>query len=188
MRSRLDAAAAAVRRGRPVAYPTDTLWGLGVSPRDRAAVARLYRLKERPGGMPVSVAVSSLEELEPLVRLTAPARVLLRRTLPGPYTFLLPASAAARRAFAPSVLGAGGTLGVRVPDHPVARRLLARTGPLTTTSANRHGEPPVRSVAEARRAFGGRVGAYVGGGPSPAGRPSTLVSLLGRSPRLVHRG
>lgn len=177
----------AVRAGTPILYPTDTLWGLGVRPTDSSAVRRLYAAKRRPEGMPVSVAFSSYEEAEPFVRLTPGARSLLRRTLPGPYTFLLPASARARRRWVPSVLGETGTVGIRIPDHPTARALLARTGPLTTTSANRHGEPPCRTVQDARRIFGSEVGAYVSGAPSPSGQPSTIVALAGSRPTVLRR-
>jgi L-threonylcarbamoyladenylate synthase len=181
------AAVKAVRRGRPILYPTDTLWGLGVRPEDRTGVRRLYALKERPEGMPVSVAFSSYEEVEPFVRLSSANRATIRRWLPGPFTFLVQASDRARREWAPEVLGESQTVGVRIPDHPVARALLAGTGPLTTTSANPHGHPAFRTAAEARRAFGRRVGAYVTGGGRPSGRPSTIVSLMGPHPRVVRR-
>ena len=183
----LAAAVEAVRRGQPIVYPTDTLWGLGVRPGDARAVRRLYELKDRPGGMPVSVAFSSYEELEPFVELSSAARATVRRWLPGPFTFLLRASVKARRQWVPSVLGESPTVGVRIPDHRVARELLARTGPLTTTSANRHGRPPCRSVADARQVFGHRVGAYVDAGPAPSGRPSTIVVLTGTRPRVLRR-
>ena len=187
MRDGVAVAVRAVRSGTPVFYPTDTLWGLGVRPTDPAAVRRLYAAKRRPEGMPVSVAFSSYEEAEPFVRLTPGIRSLLRRTVPGPYTFLLPASPRARREWVRSVLGESATVGIRIPDHPVARDLLARTGPLTTTSANRHGEPPCRSVREGRRVFGNEVGAYLSGAPAPSGRPSTIVAFSGGRPIHVRR-
>jgi L-threonylcarbamoyladenylate synthase len=183
----LAAAVRAVRRGRPIFYPTDTLWGLGVRPGDQTGVRRLYALKERPEGMPVSVAFSSYEEVEPFVQLSSAARATIRRWLPGPFTFLLRASAKARREWAPAILGESRTVGVRIPDHSVARALLARTGPLTTTSANRHGHAPYRTAADARRALGDRIGAYVTGGGRPSGRPSTIVALTGPRPRIVRR-
>lgn len=188
MADSLAAAVRAVRQGRPVLYPTDTLWGIGVRPDDPRAVRRLYELKERPGGMPVSVAFSSYEEVEPYADLRPSARATIRRWLPGPFTFLVPASARARREWAPSILGEGGTVGVRIPDHPLARSLLAHTGPLTSTSANRHGEPPCPDAAAARRQFGARVGAYLSGPPAPTGRPSALVGLTGARPTVVRRG
>lgn len=187
MADSLAAAVRAVRQGRPVLYLTDTLWGLGVRPDDPTGVERLYELKERPRGMPVSVAFSSHEEVEPFVELSAHARATIRRYLPGPYTFLLRASPRARREWTPAVLGESHTVGVRLPDHPVARGLLARTGPLTTTSANRHGEPPCTSANQARRIFGSRVGAYLSGGPAPTGRPSSIVALTGPRPTVVRR-
>jgi L-threonylcarbamoyladenylate synthase len=177
----------AVRRGRPIVYPTDTLWGLGVRPGDRAGVRRLYALKDRPEGMPVSVAFASYEEMEPFVQLSPMARALVRRWLPGPFTFLLRASGKARREWVPAVLGESQLVGVRIPDHPAARSLLARTGPLTTTSANPHGHPPCRTAREARQMFGRQVGAYVTAGAPPSGRPSTIVALAGRRPRVVRR-
>lgn len=183
----LGAAVRAVRSGYPVLYPTDTLWGFGVRPGDRTGVRRLYALKGRPEGMPVSVAFSSYEELEPYVRLTATSRATLRRWLPGPFTFLLRASPKARREWVRSVLGESSTVGVRIPDQPLARDLLARTGPLTTTSANRHGRPPCRTAAEARRVFGRKIGAYVTGGAAPSGHPSTIVDLTGPRPHVVRR-
>jgi L-threonylcarbamoyladenylate synthase len=183
----LAAAVRAVRRGRPIFYPTDTLWGLGVRPSDRPGVRRLYAMKERPEGMPVSVAFSSYEEVEPFVQFSVTARATVRRWLPGPFTFLLRASAKARREWAPAVLGESQTVGVRIPDHAVGRALLARTGPLTTTSANLHGHAPFRTVSEARRALGDRIGAYVTGGGAPSGRPSTIVALTGPRPRIVRR-
>ncbi len=183
----LSAAVQAVQQGRPVLYPTDTLWGLGVRPGDPRGVRRLYELKERPEGMPVSVAFSSHQEIEPFVDLSLTARATLRRWLPGPFTFLLRASAMARREWTPAVLGESQTVGVRIPNHPVARALLARTGPLTTTSANRHGQPPCSTVAEARRMFGRGVRAYVTGGAPPSGQPSTIVALTGSHPQIVRR-
>ena len=177
----------AVRSGAVVCYPTDTLWGLGVDPSRPEALRRLAEVKGRPAGLPVSVAFSSLEEIEPWVLLSSRDRVLLRTYLPGPYTFLLPASDRARRAFAPAVLGPQGRLGVRVPDHPGARAFLAATGPLTSTSANRHGEAPVRSVQEARKAFGSAVAAYVEAAPRPRGEPSTVIDLVGPAPPTARR-
>jgi L-threonylcarbamoyladenylate synthase len=187
MADRFAAAVRAVRRSQPILYPTDTLWGLGVRPSDRMGIRRLYALKERPEGMPVSVAFSSYEEMEPFVRLAPASRATIRRWLPGPFTFLLRATGRARREWDPSVVGEAQIVGVRIPNHSEARALLARTGPLTTTSANRHGSPPCRTAGEARRVFGAGIGAYVTGGDAPAGRPSTIVALTGPRPEVVRR-
>jgi len=187
MTAPLDRAVAAVATGAVVLYPTDTLYGLGASATDRAAVARVTALKDRPGGMPISIAVSSVMELDRWCTLDDPARAYARRHLPGPVTLLVPASAEGRRRLAPAVLGHDGTLGVRVPDHPVARELARRAGPITATSANRHGAPPAASIASARRTFGRGIAVYVAAGPSPSGRPSALADLRAGRLRLVER-
>lgn len=182
----LGAAVRALRAGGVVAYPTDTLFGLGVRAGDPAAVARLVRTKARPAGQPISVAVSSVEEIEPLARLTPMARAFLRREFPGPITALVPARRPPGGIDA-SLLGPGGSLGVRVPDHPVARELARRVGPITATSANRHGAPVPGSMAGIRNVFGDEIDVYVGLGPPPSGVPSKLVDLTGAVPRIVDR-
>jgi len=169
-----------------VVYPTDTLLGLGARARDRNAVARLIEAKGRSGAQAISVCVSSTEEVERYAEVSRAARRFVRRHLPGPYTVLLPPSALARRTLAPAVAG-GPTIGLRVPDHPVARELARRAGPITATSANPHGAPPARTVAEARRAFGKTVDLYLSPAPPVGGVPSTLVDLTGVAPRVVER-
>ncbi len=181
-------AAEALARGGLVVYPTDTLLGLGAAATDRRAVARLEALKGRPPGQPLSVAVSSTEEIERWSEPDPPARSWMRRHLPGPYTVLLPPSREARRHLAASVVPPDGAIALRVPDHPVARELARRAGPIVATSANRHGAPPARTVAEARRALGDRVAVYLAIGPAPSGRPSEYVDLRGPEPRLLARG
>jgi L-threonylcarbamoyladenylate synthase len=183
----VDDAVRALSAGRLVVYPTDTLLALGARASDRAAVARLEEAKGRPSGQPISVAVSSLPEVEAFAELADPARRFLRTHLPGPFTVLVRPTPLARRRLAPRVFAAGGTVGLRVPDHPIARELARRAGPLTATSANYHGAPPCRTLAEARRVFGARVGVYLADGPRGSGTPSTLVDLTRGEPRAVAR-
>ncbi|MGP8078182.1 MAG: L-threonylcarbamoyladenylate synthase [Thermoplasmata archaeon] len=183
----LDRAVRALGSGQLVVYPTDTLLGLAARAADPEAVARLVRAKARPGAQPLSAAVSSVDEIEPLGRLSRTARQFVRRHLPGPYTILLRPTSAARRLLAPAVAG-GRTIGLRVPDHPVARELARRAGPIVATSANRHGARPARTVAEAERAFGREVRVYLAARPPPTGRPSELVDFTGtRAGRVVRR-
>lgn len=184
----LDAAEAALRRGAIVGYPTDTLYGLAVSARNRRAVERLVSAKGRASTQPISVAVASVEEIEPWVRWSTGARAFARGHLPGPYTLLVTPSERARRQLAPSIVRAAPTLGLRIPDHPIARELARRVGPITATSANRHGEPPARTAAGARAALGDQVAVYLDGAPPPTGRPSVLVDLTGEDPRIRPRG
>ncbi len=177
----------ALARGGLVVYPTDTLLGLGAAATDRAAVDRLERAKGRPSGQTLSLGVSSAEEIETWAELSFESRAWARRHLPGPYTILVRPTSRARRTFGPSVLPAGGLLGVRVPDHPVARELAQRAGPITATSANPHGRPPCRTLTEARRVFGRAVAVYLPAVPKPSGHPSALVDLSGAHPKHVRR-
>jgi L-threonylcarbamoyladenylate synthase len=186
MGAALAPAVAALRGGGLVVYPTDTLLGLGALATHRGAVGRLLEAKGRSPGQPISVCVSSTEEVERYAQLSPVARRFVRRHLPGPYTVLLTPSAAARRAFAPAV-GGRATIGVRVPDHPVARELARLVGPITATSANRHGEAPARTLREAREALGRSVSVYLPPVPRGSGKPSTLVDLIGPEPREIVR-
>lgn len=186
-RAPLDRAVRALDRGGLVVYPTDTLLGLGARADRPAAVARLLKAKGRPGGMPLSFAVSSYEEVEAWARLTDAARSEMRRLLPGPYTLLLPGSSRARAELAAGVRSEDASVGIRIPDHPVARALAAQCGPIVSTSANRHGEPTARDVRAARRAFGDLVEVYLPARPPPSGRPSEILDLRGRRPVPVAR-
>jgi len=180
----LAAAVRALHRGGLVAYPTDTLLGLAASATRAAAVERLAAVKRRPAGQPISVAVSSTEELEPLAELSEAGRRFVRRQLPGPYTVLLRTRPGA---LAPSLFAPDGTIGLRVPDHPVARELARRAGPITATSANRHGAPSPGTMPALRKEFGAEIQVYLDGGPEPSGLPSTLVDLTGAGPKVRPR-
>ncbi|MGA7477089.1 MAG: L-threonylcarbamoyladenylate synthase [Thermoplasmata archaeon] len=179
-------AAKALQRGGLVVYPTDTVLGLGALASDRDAVRKLIAAKGRSPSQPISVCVSSTEEVERYALVSSMARRFLRRHLPGPYTVLLLPSPEAYRRFAPSV-GGRSTIGFRVPDHPVARELARAAGPITATSANRHGAPPARTVSEARRALGSAVSVYLPAFPPGSGNPSTVVDLIGPEPRQIVR-
>jgi L-threonylcarbamoyladenylate synthase len=180
----LGAALRALAAGRVVGYPTDTLYGLAARADDPAAVRRVYAAKRRPADQPLSVAVSSWEEVERIARPSAAARAFLRRHLPGPYTVLLPPLP--RAPLAPELLS-GGSVGVRIPNHPLARELARRAGPITATSANRHGAPAPTSAAGARAQLGDDAALYLSGGPAPSGRPSAIVDHTGHRPVLRTR-
>ncbi len=187
MGSTLADAARALAAGRRVVSPPATLLGLGARANDPDALDRLAAAKGRPPGRPVSVTLSSTEELEPLADLSSEGRRFARTRLPGAYTLLAHGSRLARRTFAPDVVSPAGVVGFRVPDHPLARELARRVGPITATSANLHGDAPCRTLAEARRTFGSAVAVYLTGEPPPSGRPSMLVDLTTGPPRPVTR-
>jgi len=148
----LAAAVAHVRAGGLLAFPTETVWGLGADARSEAALARLRRWKGRSEGQPVSVLVASAESAHALgLPLPGAARRLAAAFWPGPLTIVVPAPPGR---FATGVARADGAVGLRCSSHPRTAALVAALeraggGPLTATSLNRHGEPPVRTRSEA---------------------------------------
>ena len=168
----IEAARAHLRSGGLLVYPTDTLWGLGCSALDSVAVARLLRLKDRSSAG-LSVMVGAVEQLWVLGERLPTAERLAARWLPGSLTLVLPA---AREL--PAGVGRDGTIGLRVPDHPVARAL-ADGFPVITTSANRHGAPPAATLAEARGALGDSVRYLDGAVPQGVAPTVALLHAAG---------
>jgi L-threonylcarbamoyladenylate synthase len=182
-RSGLVAAAAAVAAGGVIGLPTDTVYGLGAGVRFPESVARIAEIKGRPASQPLILMTASLEELEGFASFEERARELGRRFWPGPLTLILPALGPA------ATLGGRATVGVRIPGHDVALQLLRKTGPMATTSANRHGLAPVLGAAEALAELPGLAGALAEGG-QPRGmlEPSSILDLSQKVPVLVRAG
>ncbi|HEV8674334.1 MAG TPA: L-threonylcarbamoyladenylate synthase [Methylomirabilota bacterium] len=182
----LATAASLLRTGGLVAFPTETFYGLGANAFDADAVGRVFRAKGRPADKPLLVLVDSLEMASAVVAgLPARAQLLIARYWPGPLTLILPA-----RPELPSALTAGtGTVGVRIPGHPVARALVAATRqPLTAPSANPDGAPPPRTADEVLAGLGDAVDLVLDGGPTRGGPASTVLDLCGGRPRVVRPG
>jgi len=169
----LQRAAKMLRSGGVVAFPTDTVYGLGASADDELASKRIYQIKGRPAGLPLILMVAAESQLEGLVHVDSRAEAMMRRWWPGPLTLVLHA------------IG-GGTLGVRIPKHKVALELLRHAGPLMTTSANLHGEEPAMSAAEAAKLAG--VMAVLDGGVAPGGTASSVLDLTGPEPHVLREG
>ena len=178
----IEGALVALTRGEVIAVATDTVYGLACDPTNGAAVERVYTIKNRPAGLELILLAADAQDLEGLVRWNAVARRLAAAFWPGPLSLILPVGA--RRAAVPR---RGETLSVRVPDHVLLRELLARSGPLASTSANRHGEPPASSVKALRRQFAAEIGAIVASG-RPRGIASTIIDCSGSSPRILRDG
>jgi L-threonylcarbamoyladenylate synthase len=181
----LDEAAALIRRGGLVAFPTETVYGLGALALEPLAVRAIYAAKGRPATNPLIVHVLGEDEARPLVsRWPLEAIQLTARFWPGPLTVVLP-----RTAIVPDECTAGGdTVGVRAPSHPAARALLERVGaPLAAPSANRAEHVSPTTAAHVLRDLNGRIDAVVDGGRCPFGIESTVVSLDG-APRLLRAG
>jgi len=175
-------ASAAVRRGRLIVLPTDTIYGVGALPRSHGGVAGIFEAKGRSMDRPIPVLAASAEDLYDVVVFDERARAVAAALWPGPLSLVLE-----RQPDWPYDLGGNqATIAVRVTKNEVARRLLERTGPLAVTSANVSGEPPAKTVDEARAALGDRVAVYLDGGPC-TDEPSSVVSLVGEV-RLLREG
>jgi tRNA threonylcarbamoyl adenosine modification protein (Sua5/YciO/YrdC/YwlC family) len=184
----LDAATAALSEGRLVVLPTETVYGVACRPDDRAATGRLFEAKRRPARLNLPVLAATTEEAWVVGGPTAVARRLAAAYWPGPLTMVL---ARADRSRDWDLGAERNTVGVRVPDHPLTGALLARAGPLATTSANRSGSPPLERASTLVDAFGEAVAVYLvlpEGARQPAGVSSTVVDLTGDRLRLRRRG
>ncbi|MCQ4122624.1 L-threonylcarbamoyladenylate synthase [Rhodococcus tibetensis] len=181
----MSAAKNALKAGRLVVLPTDTLYGIGADAFDGDAVAALLRAKGRGRDMPVPVLVGSWNTIDGLVYSVRPqTRDLIRAFWPGGLSLVVEQ--------APSLawdLGdTRGTVMLRMPLHPVALELLRDVGPLAVSSANVSGQPPATTVEEAREQLGGSAGVYLDGGRAEQGQASTIVDLTGTSPRILREG
>ena len=181
----LAAAVSAVKGGRLVVLPTDTVYGIGADAFDNLAVAALLSAKGRGRDMPVPVLVGSWHTIDGLVySVPHAARELIQAFWPGALSLVV------RQA--PSLqwdLGdARGTVMLRMPLHPVAIELLREVGPMAVSSANISGRPPAVTAEDAHRQLGELVEVYLDGGPAEQQVASTIVDLTGNAPRILRGG
>ena len=165
-------AGAAIRAGGVVAYPTEAVWGLGCDPLNAEAVARILALKERPASMGLILIAADAGQLEPWIEpVSGDVRSRIAATWPGPVTWVLPA-----QSWVPAWLHGGrGSLAVRVTAHAQAAALCRETGfAIVSTSANRSGHPPARTIAQVRRWFGDELDLILGGATGGLDRPSEI--------------
>ena len=180
----IAAAAEMIRAGLVVAFPTDTLYGLAVDPRNAAAVRRLFELKGRPETSALTLIAADAAQVREAGEMTAAAERLASRWWPGPLTIVI----RARPVLAAATLAGGDTVGIRVPDHAAAVALARASGfCITATSANRSGATAVSSPDAAVEALPD-VDAVLDAGPAPGGPPSTIVNASTRDLTLVRAG
>ncbi|MCA1909290.1 MAG: threonylcarbamoyl-AMP synthase [Magnetospirillum sp.] len=176
-----------LRHGQLVAFPTETVYGLGADATDDRAVAAIYAAKGRPSFNPLIVHVADLDDCAALVRLDDRARQVMTRFWPGPLTLVLP-----RADNSPvSLLASAGldTLAIRMPDHPVARAVIRAAGrPVAAPSANRSGAVSPTLAEHVAESLGDRVGLIVDGGPCRVGVESTVLDLSTPRPTLLRPG
>jgi L-threonylcarbamoyladenylate synthase len=181
----IRAAAACIALGGVVAYPTDTLYGLAADPYNPEAVRHVFAIKGRPDDKPLTLIAGSLADAEAAGRFTPLAWRLAAAFWPGPLTIVVVAD----DRLATTVHHGTGAVGIRVPDHAVARALaLASGGVVTATSANRSGSPPSDDPAEVANLEQYELTALIEAGRSPGGPPSTIVEASGEVPVLVREG
>lgn len=182
----IRAAADAIRDGQLVVFPTETVYGLAADATDEAAVKRVFDAKGRVGKQPLPVQVGSLDDvLKAAEFIPTNAKPLAELYWPGPLTLVLPRNASLPRA----LTGGKETVGVRVPDHPVALALAREVeSPIVATSANLSGNPPARNAADAVKEVGGWAAVVLDGGESRYGQPSTVVDVTVTPPRILRRG
>jgi tRNA threonylcarbamoyl adenosine modification protein (Sua5/YciO/YrdC/YwlC family) len=181
----IASAISALKGGRLVVMPTDTVYGIGADAFDGEAVAALLAAKGRGRNMPVPVLVGSWHTIQGLVySVPNSAKELIRAFWPGALSLVV------RQA--PSLqwdLGdANGTVMLRMPLHPVAIELLREVGPMAVSSANISGRPPAVTAAQAREQLGDLVEVYLDGGPAEQQAASTIVDLTGAHPRVLREG
>ena len=182
----LDEAIALLRLGEVVAFPTDTVYGVGVLPGDAAAVRRLFVAKKRPPEKAIPILLADASDLlRVAANVSPPARRLVQRFWPGPLTLVVRRSPAFRSVADPE----DETVAVRVPAYEPAQALIRRAGgALAVTSANISGRPPARTAAEVMQQLGRRIPLVLDGGPAPGGTESSIVDCSHDRPRLLREG
>jgi L-threonylcarbamoyladenylate synthase len=181
----LDLALTLLRGGEPIAFPTDTVYGVGAPARDAAAVLRLYAVKRRPRTQAIPLLIADAADLA-LVAADVPALALrLARLWPGALTLVLPAAPE----LPPELLAGGATVAVRLPGHAWLRDLIRALGsPLAATSANLHGGHDPQTAADVAAQIGDALPLIADGGPTPGPVPSTIVDCTAAKPRLLRAG
>lgn len=173
-----------LKQGGVVAFPTDTVYGLGALAYKPESLKRLYNIKGREHTKAIAVLIANAGQIEQIVPEPSEAIYkLARRFWPGPLTMVLE-----RHPELPDLLAPNHTIGVRVPDHPVALELLEEAGPMGVTSANLSGEENTSTAQEVMQQLAGRVHLILDGGETPGGVPSTVVDLTNKLPSMLRTG
>ena len=175
-----------LRAGELVAYPTDTLYGLGCDPWNREAVERLFRAKGRPPSQALPLLLAEVEALSRIAEQVSEAALeVARRFWPGALTLVVPRAPS----LLPEVTGGGETVAVRLSDHPVPRSLaLGLGGAIVGTSANRWGGPDPVSPQQVQEQLGDSVGLIIDGGPCRGGQGSTVLDVSGAVWKILREG
>lgn len=173
-----------LKRGGLVAFPTDTVYGVGSLAFDAKAVESIYAAKDRPVEKAIPILIGGPQDLDKVTMgLPSMAAKLAAHFWPGALTLVVP-----KHRNLPDIVSVMPTIGVRAPDHPVARRLLTAAGPMAVTSANISGQDSPKTAEEVSRQLNGRIPLILDGGETPGGYPSTVVNCLGSEPVIIREG
>jgi L-threonylcarbamoyladenylate synthase len=173
-----------LRQGGLVAFPTDTVYGLGALAFNGAAVASIYIAKDRPLEKAIPVLIGDSTHMVKVTLDVPQAAVRLAAHFwPGPLTLVV-----SKHPELPETVSATPTVGVRVPDHKVAQGLLLAAGPMAVTSANLSGQPSPSTAQEVFEQLGGRIALIIDGGKTPGGVPSTVVDCSGKEIQILREG
>ncbi|HUS83310.1 MAG TPA: L-threonylcarbamoyladenylate synthase [Dehalococcoidia bacterium] len=182
----IAAATECLRQGGLVAFPTDTLYGLGADIANDSAVTRLFQAKRRPPDAPIPILISGIQEARAVAK-SMPVLALKLGNMywPGPLTMVLERSPGCHSL----ALAGGDSVALRVPDHAIALAVIHGLGrAITGTSANRSGQVAPRTATDVVRQLEDEVDIVIDGGPCPLGVESTVVDLRGKTPRLLREG
>jgi len=185
VREQVEKGISILKRGGVVAFPTDTVYGLGASIGIKQAVERVYRIKGRPNNRALPLILADLFQIDGVARSVPPlARLLAENFWPGPLTLVL-----FKSEFVPDIVtGNSETVAVRIPAHPIPIALARGLGmPIVGTSANLSGQPSALTAEEARAQLGDRVDLIIDG-ECPGGKESTIVDLTGETPVILREG
>ena len=180
----LSKAISALKSGDIIVYPTDTLYGLGADVFNDNAVKKVFEVKNRPFNLPISIAVSCVNDLEKIAIVDDKAKKIIDVFLPGRLTLILEK----KKTISNIVSGGLNNIAIRIPDNVIALELLSNYGPLTCTSANIHGKDTPTVISDIRMQFKELdISVYINHGKLK-GKPSTIVDLTGKKPGLVRQG
>jgi L-threonylcarbamoyladenylate synthase len=173
-----------LKKGGLVAFPTDTVYGVGALAFEVRSIERLYEAKTRKNKLPLPILIADPEQLGMVSKnLTTIALILAKQFWPGPLTLIIE-----RNPDLPQDMSGTSTVGVRVPDHKFARELFMSVGPCAVTSANLSGKPSAVKPEEVLRDLDGRIDLLVDGGPTTGQVPSTVVDCTGEIPLILRKG
>lgn len=181
----VTAASAAIRRGELIVLPTESMYGLAADPFSARGIAHLREVKGRGASLPISVLVGAARTIDGLASGISPeGRALVEAFWPGPLTLVV----REQSTLAWDLGGTSGTISIRMPLHPVALDVLAATGPLAVTGANRAGMAITRTCGEAEEQLGEEVALYLDGGTAVGEQPSTVIDITGETPVMLREG